>query len=268
VLDPSAFKAYDVRAIYPSQLDEQGAYAIGRAFAEQFEPRRMSVDEMQRGYYQILEALFAPGAMFARSRALLERLEPHIFHGSNARASDVRAAIHSLWRQGVLRGSRVDYFRLLLAGHRRDVARLREARRAIADLERRMRSVAAASPTKLTEVSDLSTLVDRAREAMVRAEPARRLDEISAWARDVQTRVDGAVDAGELQSVYSWSREYFLMERRLHRFPGAYLVKAFNLAIKGLHYETVMHGLASERAATHDRDTGGAVPTLSTVRGR
>ncbi len=43
MLDPAAFKAYDVRALYPSQLDEEGAYAIGRAFVEQFEPRRIAV---------------------------------------------------------------------------------------------------------------------------------------------------------------------------------------------------------------------------------
>jgi phosphomannomutase len=43
VLDPAAFKAYDVRALYPSELDESGAYAIGRAFVEQFEPRRIAV---------------------------------------------------------------------------------------------------------------------------------------------------------------------------------------------------------------------------------
>jgi hypothetical protein len=33
----------------------------------------------------------------------------------------------------------------------------------------------------------------------------------------------------------------------LHRFPGAYLVKAFNLAIKGLHYETVMEGIIPQQ---------------------
>jgi phosphomannomutase len=48
VLDPGAFKAYDVRAIYPSQLDEQGAYAVGRAFAEQFEPRRVAIGRDMR----------------------------------------------------------------------------------------------------------------------------------------------------------------------------------------------------------------------------
>ncbi len=36
MLDPKVFKAYDVRGIYPDELDEEGAYAIGRAYAEQF----------------------------------------------------------------------------------------------------------------------------------------------------------------------------------------------------------------------------------------
>src|SRR3954467_3160371 len=43
VLDPKVFKAYDVRGLYPSEIDEEGAYAIGRAYVEQFEPRRIAV---------------------------------------------------------------------------------------------------------------------------------------------------------------------------------------------------------------------------------
>jgi phosphomannomutase len=43
VLDPKVFKAYDVRGIYPSELDEEGAYAIGRAYVEEFEPRTIAV---------------------------------------------------------------------------------------------------------------------------------------------------------------------------------------------------------------------------------
>jgi phosphomannomutase len=43
MLDPTAFKAYDVRGIYPSELDEEGAYAIGRAYVEQFGPQRIAV---------------------------------------------------------------------------------------------------------------------------------------------------------------------------------------------------------------------------------
>jgi len=43
VLDPSVFKAYDIRGLYPSELDEDGAYRIGRAYVEHFEPKVVAV---------------------------------------------------------------------------------------------------------------------------------------------------------------------------------------------------------------------------------
>jgi phosphomannomutase len=48
VLDPKVFKAYDVRGIHPSELDEEGAYATGRAFVEVFEPKRIAVGRDMR----------------------------------------------------------------------------------------------------------------------------------------------------------------------------------------------------------------------------
>jgi phosphomannomutase len=48
MLDPKIFKAYDVRGIYPSELDEEGAYAIGRAVVQQFEPKRFAVGHDMR----------------------------------------------------------------------------------------------------------------------------------------------------------------------------------------------------------------------------
>jgi phosphomannomutase len=48
VLDPKVFKAYDVRGIYPSEIDEDGARAIGRAYVEQFEPKRIAVGRDMR----------------------------------------------------------------------------------------------------------------------------------------------------------------------------------------------------------------------------
>jgi phosphomannomutase len=48
VLDPKVFKAYDVRGIYPDELDEAGAEAIGRAYVEQFEPKRIAVGRDMR----------------------------------------------------------------------------------------------------------------------------------------------------------------------------------------------------------------------------
>jgi phosphomannomutase len=47
-LDPKVFKAYDVRGLYPSEIDEEGAHAVGRAYVEQFEPRRIAVGRDMR----------------------------------------------------------------------------------------------------------------------------------------------------------------------------------------------------------------------------
>jgi phosphomannomutase len=48
VLEPTVFKAYDVRGIYGRDLDEDGAYAIGRAYVEQFELGRIAVGHDMR----------------------------------------------------------------------------------------------------------------------------------------------------------------------------------------------------------------------------
>src|SRR6476659_1731876 len=48
MLDPKVFKAYDVRGIYPAGIDEDGARAIGRAFVEEFGPKRIAVGHDMR----------------------------------------------------------------------------------------------------------------------------------------------------------------------------------------------------------------------------
>jgi phosphomannomutase len=63
MLDPSVFKAYDVRGIYPEHLDEEGAYAIGRAYVQQFEPKRMAVGrDMRLSSPQMAEAVIRGAA--------------------------------------------------------------------------------------------------------------------------------------------------------------------------------------------------------------
>ncbi|MDX6509818.1 MAG: phosphomannomutase [Gaiellaceae bacterium] len=48
MLDPKVFKAYDVRGLYPDELDEAGAHAIGRAYVEEFEPRKIAIGRDMR----------------------------------------------------------------------------------------------------------------------------------------------------------------------------------------------------------------------------
>jgi phosphomannomutase len=61
-LDPKVFKAYDVRGLYPEELDEDGAYRIGRAYAEQFEPKRIAVGRDMRLSSPSMAAAFIEGA--------------------------------------------------------------------------------------------------------------------------------------------------------------------------------------------------------------
>jgi phosphomannomutase len=63
VLDPKVFKAYDVRGIYPTELDEEGAYAIGRAYVEHFEPRRIAVGHDMRVSSPAMAASTIRGAL-------------------------------------------------------------------------------------------------------------------------------------------------------------------------------------------------------------
>jgi phosphomannomutase len=64
-LDPSIFKAYDVRGLYPSEIDEAGARQIGRGFAAYLSARTVGVSRDMR--------LSSPGL----SQAFIEGVRAH-----------------------------------------------------------------------------------------------------------------------------------------------------------------------------------------------
>ncbi len=70
MLDPRVFKAYDVRGIYPDQIDEAGGEAIGRAYVEQFEPRRIAVGRDMRLSSPEMQAAVIRGASGAGTEVL------------------------------------------------------------------------------------------------------------------------------------------------------------------------------------------------------
>jgi phosphomannomutase len=70
VLDPKVFKAYDVRGIYPSELDEEGAHAIGRAFVDVFEPKRIAIGHDMRVSSPAMAAAAIRGASEAGADVL------------------------------------------------------------------------------------------------------------------------------------------------------------------------------------------------------
>jgi phosphomannomutase len=70
VLDPKVFKAYDIRGIHPTELDEDGAYRIGRAYVEHFEPRRIAVGRDMRHSSPAMAAAVIDGAADAGADVL------------------------------------------------------------------------------------------------------------------------------------------------------------------------------------------------------
>jgi phosphomannomutase len=70
MLDPKVFKAYDVRGIYPDEIDEAGAEAVGRAYVEQFEPRRIAVGRDMRLSSPQMQAAVIRGAAAAGADVL------------------------------------------------------------------------------------------------------------------------------------------------------------------------------------------------------
>ncbi|HET8752038.1 MAG TPA: phosphomannomutase/phosphoglucomutase [Gaiellaceae bacterium] len=70
MLKPEVFKAYDVRGIYPAELDEAGAEAIGRAYVEQFEPRRIAVGRDMRLSSPAMQEALMRGAAAAGADVL------------------------------------------------------------------------------------------------------------------------------------------------------------------------------------------------------
>jgi phosphomannomutase len=61
-LNPGIFKAYDVRGLYPSEVNEEGARAIGAAFVAYLQARRIAVGRDMRLSSPALAAAFIDGA--------------------------------------------------------------------------------------------------------------------------------------------------------------------------------------------------------------
>ncbi|HYO47342.1 MAG TPA: radical SAM protein [Gemmatimonadota bacterium] len=210
-------------------------------------PKHMTPEAMKTNYHRILQSLFGPGEIYRRASDLIDRLNPHIFRGGHVSRSDLRAAMLSLWRQGVVSRERRAYRRLLLKAARSDFARYRAAGRAVGDLGRKLKGLAGESRMlQLSEerANELSAMIERARDALIRARPDRTLDDI----RHIVERVREGLEARKVaredaELLYGLNREFFHYAKRAHRFPGVYLVKAFELSIKGIHYETVMMGI-------------------------
>ncbi len=62
-VDPKIFKSYDIRGIYPSELNEDAAYQIGRAYAREIEGNKIAIGMDARISGPALKKSFIDGVM-------------------------------------------------------------------------------------------------------------------------------------------------------------------------------------------------------------
>src|SRR5262245_66455840 len=61
-INPHIFKAYDVRGLYPSEIDEPAAKQIGRGFVQYLDAKRIAVSRDMRLSSPSIAAAFIEGA--------------------------------------------------------------------------------------------------------------------------------------------------------------------------------------------------------------
>jgi radical SAM superfamily enzyme YgiQ (UPF0313 family) len=222
----------------------------------------MGQADLQAGFNHILTSLFNRQAIYERARGVLERIDMHIFRGNSLNPSQGLAAIRSLLVQGFNRGGGYNgaYFKYLKSAFQWDRKLLREVRGETAQLHQFWREMAASAQSHIEldpqTTQRFSAMLDYAHDALVRYGTHRKLAEIGDFVEAVRDSLDrGSIALEEAQSVYEAAVDFLQTKGAMFSFPGTNLVKAFELAIMGLHYETVVGNVLTRSNA--------AVPPLS-----
>ena len=89
MINPSVFKAYDVRGLYPSEITEELFHQLGRAFVAYLGPGRFAVARDMRVSSPSLSAAFIDGALKQGGTITLAHtiLASRLLHKTNPRTA-------------------------------------------------------------------------------------------------------------------------------------------------------------------------------------
>jgi hypothetical protein len=220
----------------------------------------MSVADMRDGFNHILSSLFNRSEVYERALVVLQRLDVHIFRTRRVHKAERRAALHSLFRQGLWGRSGfldLDYFKLLGKAFQRDRGHLRHTRDTAAMLHStwnrlRGQSNGAVHFTEET-AAHFGQMLDFAHEGLIRYATDDNLQEIGDFMQRMRGVVEqGQADLGEAERVYTYSNQCLEARARMFTFPGFHLAKAIELAIVGSHYRTVVDNVLKSDASSYD----------------
>jgi radical SAM superfamily enzyme YgiQ (UPF0313 family) len=227
----------------------------------QFEPRGLSAVQLRAGIHRLVYRLFSPGEAYRRALGSLRVVKPQIFAGRRLRPAYLKAALVSVWAQGIRRLDR-DYFSLMWHAARLDQEIRRRSRKQARRLERLARRIRTDADARLAGAREsMDSLLEMAHDYRVRFVPEERLDQVRAWLVDVRERLRrDLLSAADVRAVCDQAAEYLRARTRRHRFPGATLAGAVAAAIKSLHYEKVMRAIVDERLLPLEIDGRNGTP--------
>ena len=211
----------------------------------------MSVEHLQEGFSHILNSLFNRQELYDRARSVLDRVDSHIFREKSIASSKRTAALRSFFKQGLRgRDGRIDgeYFRFIKDAFQWDRRFVRQTLNEEKHLIQFWNSVAASAKDAIEldahSTKQFSQMLDYAHEAQVRYSTDKKLDEIRDFVHNVRDSLaKGFIVLDHAQSVYKSSMDYLGAKRNLFQFPGAHLIKAFELTVMGSHYQIVVNNV-------------------------
>tara|TARA_Y100000034_G_C6832359_1_gene375822 strand:- start:280 stop:1215 length:936 start_codon:yes stop_codon:yes gene_type:complete len=205
----------------------------------------MPVEDFHAGYSHILSSLFNKKAIYERAENLLENLDLHIFSNPSLGKTRKSAGLRSLIKQGLLRMDG-DYFRLLRNAYNRDmdVSSQAETEGKVLTHFWDKLSLSGSNQVELDEnaTTYFKLMLHYAQDGLIRYAPEIKLPEV----RDLVDRMGESIKTGvvsleDAKTMYDNALVYLRAKVDMHKkIGGAYLVRAFELAIKGKHYETVV----------------------------
>ncbi len=209
----------------------------------QYKPT-MGLEQLQEGFRHILSSLFNRKAIDERALDLMERVDVHLFAEKHHNAGDLKAVLRSFARYG-LQGRGGEFIRYLGNAFKLDRKSQRELHAERSSL-RKFWDTLASSATDYIElgpqqVKRFARMIDYAQDTLVRYYPDKGLPEIGEIVSSAREAIENRkISVEEGKQIYERAMESVEGKANKLRFPGRHLVRAFELRILGLHYETVV----------------------------
>lgn len=208
----------------------------------QYVPKNMTVEELRAGMHYILKSLFQSKEVYRRALSSIQKTKPNFFKRERFDPSYIKAAVLSVIYQGIGRFD-IHYFKFLYDALRLDwkywsdmKAKMKEVRSKFEQLK-----------SKEYNPGDFQDVLNYAKEYMVRYQLKMNLEQIQTTVNDWKEKLhQKCITAEDVQAMYENAKGYLHKQRRLFKYPGFHLTNAFELAIKGFHYEQVMRKIISK----------------------